>query len=229
MFSRILVSSLFAGALGGFIAGLLQWFFIQPVLLHSELYEAGVLKHFGNLASSAQQDLDKLQPIRDILSILFCMIIYIGYAILLVSAMTLHQLKSNTIISFHQGLIWGISGYIIVHLSPAISLPPEVPGVAAADLQSRQVWWFVTIFLTAIGVWLIAFNSKIVLFILGGSFILAPHIFGAPEPTSFTGPAPTEIGALFASRALGIGFISWAVLGGLSAVFLHKETMRAAN
>ena len=67
------------------------------------------------------------------------------------------------------------------------------------------------------------------LFILGGGFILAPHIFGAPEPTSFTGPAPTEIGALFASRALGIGLISWAVLGGLSAIFLHKETIRDTN
>ena len=53
------MSGLFAGAIGGFIAGLLQWFCVQPVLLHSELYELGVLKHFGNLASSAQQDLDE--------------------------------------------------------------------------------------------------------------------------------------------------------------------------
>ncbi len=229
MFYRILVSGLFAGAIGGFIAGLLQWLFVQPVLLHSELYETGILKHFGALANSAQPDLDKLQPIRDILSILFSMIIYIGYAILLISAMTISQLKSNTIISFHQGIIWGILGYIIVHLAPATSLPPEVPGVAAADLQSRQIWWFMTIFFTASGIWLIAFNSKMLPFIIGIILILAPHIFGAPEPASFTGPAPTEIGALFASRALGIGLISWAVLGGLSAIFLHKETKRATN
>ena len=229
MFSRILVSGLFAGALGGFIAGVLQWLFVQPVLLHSELYEMGILKHFGALTNSAQPDLNRLQPIRDILSILFSMVIYIGYAILLISAMTIHKLKSKTIISFHQGIIWGISGYIIVHFAPAISLPPEVPGVAAADLQSRQIWWFITIFFSAAGIWLIAFNSKKLPLLIGCILVLAPHIFGAPEPSSFTGPAPTEIGALFASRALGIGLISWAVLGGLSAIFLHKETMRATN
>ncbi len=229
MFSKILVSGLFAGALGGLMAGLLQWFFVQPILLHSELYETGVLKHFGALANSAQPDLDKLQPIRDILSILFSMIIYIGYAILLISAMTIHQQNTGNPISFHQGIIWGIAGYITVHLAPAISLPPEVPGVAAAELQSRQIWWFVTVLFTAIGIWLIAFNTKLLLFLVGGILILAPHIFGAPEPTSYLGPAPTEIGALFASRALGIGLISWAILGGLSAIFLQKELSRAIS
>ena len=229
MFFRILVSGLFAGSLGGLMAGLLQWYFVQPVLLHSELYETGILKHFGEFTNSAQQSLNTLQPIRDGLSLLFSMIIYIGYAFLLISAMTLRLQTSDDRITFHQGIVWGIIGYIAVHLAPDISLPPEVPGVAAAEVQSRQIWWFTTVFLTVIGIWLIAFKPKIKYFFIGSALIIAPHIFGAPEPNMFTGPAPTEIGALFASRALGIGLVSWAILGGLSAFFLHKEIVRTAS
>ena len=229
MFLRIIVSGLFAGALGGIIAGVLQWFFVQPVLLHSELYETGVLKHFGDSTNSAHPELEHMQPIRDGLSLIFSMLIYTGYSLLLISAMTLRQLKSEKPFTLHQGFIWGISGYFVVHLAPAISLPPEVPGVAAADLQSRQIWWFATCVFTAGGLWMIAFYAKALSFLIGAILILAPHIIGAPEPNIFTGPAPTEIGALFASRALGIGLISWTILGGLSALFLQKETLRDAS
>ncbi|MEK9598507.1 MAG: CbtA family protein [Alphaproteobacteria bacterium] len=228
MFSRIIVSGLFAGALGGIIAGFLQWYFVQPVLLHSELYETGILTHFDGSSNSAHPDLEYIQPIRDGLSLIFSMLIYTGYAFILIAAMLLRERKSETNITFHQGIIWGVSGFFVVHLAPAISLPPEVPGVAAAELQLRQIWWFATTLLTAGGLWIIAFTKKGSRFIIGAALILAPHIIGAPEPDIFTGPAPTEIGALFASRALGTGLISWAMLGGLSAFFLKKETMHAA-
>jgi cobalt transporter subunit CbtA len=164
---------------------------------------------------------------RDGLSLIFSMLIYTGYAIILIAAMLLREQESETNITFHQGIIWGVSGFFVVHLAPAISLPPEVPGVATAELQLRQIWWFATTLLTAGGLWIIAFTEKGSRFIIGVALILAPHIIGAPEPDIFTGPAPTEIGALFASRALGTGLISWAMLGGLSAFFLKKETMRA--
>ncbi|MFP3548422.1 CbtA family protein, partial [Rhizobium sp. SIMBA_035] len=47
MLTRILTSALFAGAAAGLIVALLQLFFVQPVLLHAELYETGALVHFG--------------------------------------------------------------------------------------------------------------------------------------------------------------------------------------
>ncbi|MBT5573815.1 CbtA family protein [Alphaproteobacteria bacterium] len=229
MFSRIMVSGLFAGAIAGIIAGFLQWYFVQPVLLHSELYETGILTHFDGSSNSAHPDLEYIQPMRDGLSLIFSMLIYTGYALILIAAMTLRQQKSETTITFHQGIIWGVSGFFVMHLAPAISLPPEVPGAAAAELQPRQIWWFATTLLTAGGLWIIAFTEKVSSFIIGAALILVPHIFGAPEPDIFTGPAPTEIGALFASRALGVGLISWAILGVLSAFFLQKETLRATS
>lgn len=226
MFTRILTSALFAGASAGMAAGLLQWQFVQPVLLHSELYEQGLLTHFGGALNSTDVALERLQPVRDALSILFTMLLNTGYALILIALMSVRQ-QHGDVLTPHRGIIWGIAGYVAVHLAPALSLPPEVPGVAAADVELRQIWWFGTVGATSVGLWLIAFSSHIMRNIAGIILILVPHLIGAPEADVFTGPAPTEIGALFASRALGIGLASWALLGYFSALFFTSETKRA--
>ena len=226
MTTRIVTSALFAGATAGFAAGLLQWQFVQPDLLHSELYEQGTLTHFGGALNSTDVALERLQPMRDALSILFTMLLNIGYALILIALMSVRVQKGDTLTP-HKGIIWGVAGYVAVHLAPALSLPPEVPGVAAADVEARQVWWFATVFATMLGLWLISFSQQATRLIAGIVLILLPHLIGAPEPDVFTGPAPTEIGALFAGRALGIGIASWALLGYFSALFFNSETKRA--
>jgi len=226
MFTRIVTSALFAGGAAGLAAGILQWQFVQPVLLHSELYEQGLLTHFGGTLNSTDVALDRLQPMRDALSIIFTMLLNTGYALILIALMSIRQ-QSGDELTPHKGIIWGIAGYVAVHLAPALSLPPEVPGVAAADVELRQIWWVCTVAATSIGLWLIAFSRNITRIIPAIILILLPHLIGAPEADVFTGPAPTEIGALFASRALGIGLASWAVLGYFSARFFISETKRA--
>ena len=226
MFTRIVTSALFAGAAAGLAAGILQWQFVQPVLLHSELYEQGLLTHFGGALNSTEVALDRLQPMRDALSIIFTMLLNTGYALILIALMSLRQ-QSGDELTPHKGIIWGIAGYVAVHLAPALSLPPEVPGVAAADVELRQIWWVCTVAATSLGLWLIAFSRKTTRIIPAIILILLPHLIGAPEADVFTGPAPTEIGALFASRALGIGLASWALLGYFSARFFISETKRA--
>src|SRR5690606_8404374 len=47
MLARLLTSALIAGAAAGLIAALMQLVFVQPVLLHAELYEGGELTHFA--------------------------------------------------------------------------------------------------------------------------------------------------------------------------------------
>ena len=226
MFTRIVTSALFAGGAAGLAAGILQWQFVQPVLLHSELYEQGLLTHFGGTLNSTDVALDRLQPMRDALSIIFTMLLNTGYALILIALMSIRQ-QSGDELTPHKGIIWGIAGYVAVHLAPALSLPPEVPGVAAADVELRQIWWVCTVAATSIGLWLIAFSRNITRIIPAIILILLPHLIGAPEADVFTGPAPTEIGALFASRALGVGLASWAVLGYFSARFFISETKRA--
>ena len=222
MFQRILTSALFAGFAAGLIAAALQFAFVQPVLLHAELYEGGDLVHFGAEVVSAHPELPGFDLMRDGLSILFSALIYVGYGLLMVAAMSMASDRGFEI-NARTGLIWGIAGFVSFHFAPGFSLPPEVPGVSASDVGERQVWWFATVAATAIGLALIGLGRGVAMAVIGVVLILAPHVIGAPHPDSFAGPVPPEIAALFASRALGVGFASWAVLGCFAGFFWQRE------
>ncbi|MGK7753840.1 MULTISPECIES: CbtA family protein [unclassified Roseovarius] len=224
MFTRLLTSALFAGAAAGLIIALLQLFFVQPVLLHAELYEGGDLVHFGTDSTvSATPELPGFDAVRDGLSIIFTMLIYSGYAMILVALMSLAESR-GAVINARAGLVWGVAGFVAVHLAPGFTLAPEVPGVAAADVYERQIWWFATVLTAAIAMWLIAFSRSWAGWGAAVVLLLAPHVIGAPEPEVFTGPVPTEIGALFASRALGIGLAAWVMLGAFAGFFWSRES-----
>ena len=155
------------------------------------------------------------------------MLIYAGYALILVALMSFAEEQGATI-DARRGLLWGIAGFCAVHLAPAFSLAPEVPGVAAADVTPRQIWWFATVFAAAIALWLIAFGKSWAAWGASILLLLAPHLIGAPVPDQFQGPVPTEIGALFASRALGLGLVAW-VLTGLFAGALWASDEKSAE
>lgn len=225
MLSKLLTSALFAGAAAGLIAGLLQLVFVQPVLLHAELYEGGELVHFGAAAISAHPELPGFDPARDLLSIVFTMLTYTGYAMMLVALMLLAE-ERGADVTARSGIIWGVAGFIAAHLAPGFSLAPELPGVAAADVGARQVWWFATVAAAGIAMWLLAFGRNWAMWGVAVILLTAPHLIGAPEPDSFSGPVPTELAALFAARAFGVGLAAWAMLGCCAAYFLDKEQRR---
>ena len=225
MITRYITSALFAGALTGLIAGLLQLYFVQPVLLHAELYEIGALTHFGADPVSAHPELPGFDPMRDGLSIIFTMLTYTGYALMLVAVMSIAE-ERGAAVDGRTGLIWGIAGFVAFHLAPGFSLAPEVPGVAAADVTARQIWWFATAGAAAAALWLIGFGKSWVAWGVAVILLLAPHVIGAPEPDTFTGPVPTEIGALFAARAFGVGLAAWVLLGCLAGTFWQSEGAR---
>ena len=82
MLSRLVTTALFAGFLTGIAAAVLQFWLVQPLLLHAELYEGGDIIHFGPDAenASAHQALPGFEAARDGLSVLFTALIYTGYA-----------------------------------------------------------------------------------------------------------------------------------------------------
>ncbi|PCH67777.1 MAG: cobalt transporter [Rhodobacteraceae bacterium] len=228
MFSRILTSALFAGAAAGLIAALLQLVFVQPVLLHAELYESGQLIHFGGAggqAVSAAQDVSGFQPVRDGLSILFNMLTYTGFAFMLVGAMLLAERRGHQITT-RSGLLWGLAGFVTFLFAPGFSLPPEVPGVAAADVAPRQVWWVGTVIATAIAMWLIAYGRNWAAWGAAIVLLALPQLIGAPEPASYAGPVPPELGALFTARAFGVAVVGWIALGTFATYFWQREGER---
>lgn len=228
MYNRLLTSALFAGAAAGLIAAVLQLVFVQPVLLHAELYESGQLVHFGGAAGaavSAQQDVGGFQPVRDGLSILFTMLTYTGFAFVLLAAMSFAERQGHAITT-RTGVLWGLAGFVVFHFAPGFTLPPEVPGVAAADVAQRQVWWVATVIAAAIAMWLIAFGRGWAMWGVAIVLLIVPHLIGAPEPASFAGPVPTELGALFTARAYGVAVVGWIALGTLAAYLWQREGER---
>jgi len=227
MFTRIVTSALFAGFAAGLIAAVLQLVFVQPVLLHSELYESGKLVHFGaRKTADAHAAVGGIDWERDGLSLLFTTLIYTGYAFMLVAVMAAASLRGVSV-KAKAGLVWGVAGFLAVHFAPAVGLPPELPGSAAADVGARQIWWFGTVAATAVGLGLLAFGKSWSLWIAAAALIAAPHVIGAPHPTKMTGPVPPELAAQFASRALGVGLVAWALLGLFSAFFWERESRQA--
>lgn len=223
MFTRLLTSALFAGAAAGLIAALLQLWFVQPVLLHAELYESGELVHFGaGSLIPAVQDVSGVDLVRDGLSIVFTMLVYSGYAMVLLALMSVAE-ERGARIDARTGLIWGLAGFVAVHFAPGFSLAPEVPGVAAADVFVRQIWWFTTVGMAVVAMGLIGFGKGWMAWAGAAALLIAPHVYGAPQPDVFTGPVPTEIGALFAARALGVGMAAWILLGALSGYFWSRK------
>jgi len=159
---------------------------------------------------------------REALVVIFNIAIYAGYGLILAAGMVAAE-GAGASLTWRSGMIWGIAGFVALHLAPAFSLAPEVPGVAAADVNARQIWWFSTVAVTALAMWLIAFGRARPLLAAAVVLILAPHIIGAPEAGPPQGPVPPEVAALFAARALGMGLAVWVVLGALAGFFLAAD------
>ena len=217
----MLASAVFAGFAAGLIAALLQFAFVQPVLLQAELYESGELNHFNGVSeigasddghSHAEPEGDGSAFMRNALSVVFSGLIYVAYALILVAGFALAATRGLAVTA-RSGVIWGSAGFVAVHLAPGFGLAPELPGSSAAEVGPRQVWWFFCVAATTLGLALIGLGQSTLLWGLGIIAIALPHIIGAPQPTAFNGVAPPELASLFAARAFGVGLAAWACLG----------------
>ncbi len=224
MTKNLFTSALFAGLTAGLIAALLQFWLVIPLLLEGELYESGLRTHFAvgldapvqspsGPAESIIQD-----PSRHLMTTGFSVIAYTAFALLLVAGMALAE-RFGHHVSTRTGLVWGMAGFISMHLAPAIGLPPELPGTIAAEVELRQAWWLITVAATALGLGLIAFGNSGYLIAIGGVAIALPHLIGAPQLDTYFGIAPPELSALFVTRSLGVAAVSWTILGSVLAYF----------
>lgn len=49
------------------------------------------------------------------------------------------------------GICWGAAGFVVFGIAPGLGLPPELPGMVAAELTARQGWWVYCTFFTFVG------------------------------------------------------------------------------
>lgn len=227
MTRHLLTSGLFAGLAAGLVAALLQFWLITPLLLEGELYESGIRTHFAaSLDAPVQSPAGPAEGLtqdlsRHAMTAGFDIVAYTAFALILLAGMALAE-KFGHPLTVRSGLIWGLCGFITMHLAPAIGLPPELPGSVAAEVELRQAWWLGTVVVTAIGLAMIAFGSG-ALPLIGVAALALPHVIGAPHLDTYFGIAPPELAAEFASRSIGVAAAGWVALGGLGAYFFTRN------
>jgi cobalt transporter subunit CbtA len=126
------------------------------------------------------------------------------------------------------GLFAGAGAFLAFSLMPALGLPPELPGTAAAGLYERQAWWFGTALATSAGLGLL-FWKPLGAFRLAGLVVIAvPHLIGAPHPEIHEALAPPELAAKFIVTALLASAAFWILLGAATGYLSARVPRRGA-
>lgn len=231
MLKRIVLTALAAGALAGVFMWGIQAVKVVPLILQAEVYEeqgaaAPQAHDHGPAAAEAQHSHaaahDEWQPVegleRQAFTLLADLIIGIGFAFILVGAVAL----SGRDLTWRQGILWGLAGFAAFYGAPAMGLAPEVPGMQAADLVARQIWWISTVVATAAGLALAVFSKRAWVVVAGVALILLPHLIGAPTHEPQSSLLPAEIAAQFAVASLVTVELFWMLLGGLTGYFYGR-------
>lgn len=141
----------------------------------------------------------------------------VGFALLTTAAMAL---QGRT--GWYTGLLWGLGGFASFTLAPAAGLPPELPGMAAADLFDRQVWWIGTALATAGGLALIFLVRRLGWAAIGAVLIVGPHLIGAPRAMGPGVGLPDELIVAFGIASMVTNLLFWAALGIASGILYER-------
>lgn len=225
MFARIVFSAAVAGLLAGLLWTALQQVWTVPLILEAETYEttapaddAAAVSHD---AAGHDHDAEAWAPHdgleRTLYTALGNVVLAVGFGLLLGAGYAMRNA-----ITWRQGLLWGLAGFASFSLAPAFGLPPELPGAAAAALESRQLWWLATVLLTGSGLAMLAFAPRWSSKAGGIALILLPHIVGAPHPDSGEGLAPAALERQFIVASLVTSAVVWLLLGALTALLFDR-------
>lgn len=225
MFSRILMTALVAGALAGVFIFAAHMVKTTPLVLHAEVYENAGPSHAQEAAAQAAEAKSEAEEWgpedgfeRSAYTLLADLLTAIGFAFVLVGAIAL----SGREVDWRSGMIWGLCGYTAFYISPSFGLAPELPGMQAADLQARQIWWIATASLTAGGLALLFFADRQAVMAIGIMLIVIPHLIGAPAHEIHPGGVPAELAAEFVAATMVVTGLFWLVLGGLTGHFYRR-------
>ncbi len=224
------MNALFAGLFAGAIVVLLQYLLTEPLILEAEEYESGAKVHFAGLAeagvmhdhganmqaealSTAEADVEA-ENIASRFSLAFAadFVVYVAWA-LIMSALVSIAVDKGVKMTLQNGLLWGFAGYVAVHIAPGVGLPPELPGIPAADLQARQLWWIGTVLSAAVAMGLFAFGKNLAAIAGGVVLLVFPHVIGAPQIAQLAGLAPPSLAGEYVARSYAVALAGWSVLG----------------
>jgi cobalt transporter subunit CbtA len=225
LFRRIFFAAVLAGLAAGVVMSGLQQWKVAPTILAAEVYEnaeaaapPAVHEHEHADAATAtahEHDEDAWAPQdgaeRIFYTVLADILAALGFALVLAAVSTIVGLP----VTAANGVIWGLGGFIVFHLAPAFGLPPELPGMPAADLGARQLWWWATALMTGAGLLGIAKYRNWTAIGVAAVLILLPQIVGAPPEPDEVSAVPPQLATEFAAHALGVAAVFWLIVGPL--------------
>jgi cobalt transporter subunit CbtA len=228
MTKSLLSGGVIAGAVTGLAVAFLQFFLIQPLVVEAERYETGELVLMGvaqdEPSGSSSDTVPSAHDAHDA-DDEFSVVVRSGLTVLtLVLTWSGFGLVAGAALATHRAL-WGphsisvpalaLSGFAAFVLSPSLGLPPELPGMQAAELSDRQMWWVMTAAATVAGLFLSSGVKSWLGRLAGLALMVAPHLLGAPQPPASVPVIPPDLAALYSARALGLSLIGWLALASL--------------
>ncbi len=257
MISKACMTVLFTGFIAGIMVTGIQFLKVTPLILKAETYELGEvavkhthastgIEHEHNLNdvtldNHLQVDVHVVQneiatdleqnwmPADGMERLFFTMVSNIVTAIAFSLILVAVFLLRGKPVTYYSGVLWGAAGFAVFSGATSLGLPPELPGMTAAALESRQIWWIGTVIATATGIGFFTESRTILAKIFGAVLISLPHIIGAPHPHVFESIVPAELSAQFAVASLLSSAFFWMVLGGVSGYFYRKLVLKSSS
>ena len=202
---RLVLSALLVGALSGLLLSAIQRWQVIPIIDTAERFEQARTPQLGGepaleaaraRAGAGHQPADHehaagtWEPADGVerigFTVLSNVLTAVGFALVLLAAMAIlfrrsaARRQAATKLDWRYGLLWGLAGYAVFFVAPALGLPPEIPGAEAAPLESRQIWWVLTVVATAAGLAGAAFGKSPWRW-AALALLVVPHLLGAPH------------------------------------------------
>jgi len=248
MFKTIILSAFGAGLAVGIALSVVQAVTTEPLILHAETFESAEPApaaaaaphehstseaHVHEAAAPAaampahEHDADAWSPAdgfeRSAYTLIANLLMGVGVSAVLLGLMSIRGGR----IDASTGVLWGVAGFFAASLLPSLGLSPELPGTAAAEITSRQIWWLSTAAASAIGLALIVFSGSWLLKVAGLVLGVLPHVIGAPVPPTLEASYPAGLGGEFVAASLVVSALLWA-LSGLCSGWLYQRLSRSA-
>ena len=234
VFRSIVFAAAISGLLVGLVVSVVQQFGTVPLIARGETYEKAEAKPAGydhgppghshgtvghDQAAGESAGPGAWEPEagfeRNAYTFLFNVVERIGFALVLAGAVML----SGRHPTWREGFLWGLAGFVVFVLAPGIGLPPELPGIPAAPLGPRQLWWVATAICTASALWLIVFRRSPIWAAVAVALLVAPHLVGAPDLAGAVTEVPPQLSHRFVVSVLVTTLLSWTLLGTLTGYF----------
>lgn len=223
MIGRVLLAALLAGIVAGVVMGVIQHVRITPLILQAEVYENAAASHGAATETSADTattptpaqspEEEEWSPAdgwqRSLSTTVATMLTGAAFAVILAGI----SLLTGIPVTPGNGAIWGLCAFLAATLAPAAGLSPELPGMPAGDLVTRQFWWAGTILATGAALYLIATRREFWVMAVAVVLIALPHVIGAPQPVTHETTVPAGLAATYASNVIAAAAVFWSLIG----------------